>query len=232
MAEARFFAHDLREGRLRLPDPEAAHARKSRRLTTGDEVVLFDGQGQEAAARVLAATRAGVEVMVERISRCRRPEPSLTLGVALPKGPRQDVLIEKCTELGVAAVWPIVTARSISSASEHKLDKWRRTSIEAAKQSGQNWLPELGQPAGLADVAGRISGFDRVFVATRDAAGFPGCHGCRGVLAFVGPEGGWTGEELALLTQAGAEPISLGPNTLRIETAAIALAALVHAASR
>lgn len=240
MGTPRFYVEQLAGPTLRLRGQEAAHAVRSRRLTAGQEVILFDGAGHEAAGRITAVGRSELEVALGTIGARPRPAPALTLAVALPKGPRQDVLIEKCTELGTAAIAPLISERSICSASEHKLDRWRRTAIEAAKQSGQAWLPEFHRPEPLAEALRRIASHDLAVVAAtetgRAEAGrepffsllAPGTQ--KSVLAFVGPEGGWTPDELTQLTSHGCQPIRLGPNILRIETAAIALAAIVHMA--
>ncbi|MBI4579420.1 MAG: 16S rRNA (uracil(1498)-N(3))-methyltransferase [Planctomycetes bacterium] len=220
-----------------LSEPEARHALASRRLSVGDAVVVFDGRGHEASAAIITAARGHVEVRVDEIRTRPRPLPTLTLAVAMPKGPRQDQLIEKCTELGVAAIQPILTERSVAGVSDHKREKWRRTTIEAAKQSGRCWLPELLRPVPLHEIVGGLSRYDVAVAAMLpdDGGAEPitdwigRLSGRRSILAFVGPEGGWAPAEAQALLAAGVQPISLGPNVLRIETAAIAVAAIVHA---
>jgi 16S rRNA (uracil1498-N3)-methyltransferase len=232
MADPRFHVPELSGPVVRLAGHEARHACQARRLRQGDAVVLFDGNGREARGEILKLSGAEVQVHVSEVHSCMRPRPALTLAVAVPKGPRQDFMIEKCTELGVAAIWPILTARSVCSVSEHRLDKWRRTTIEAAKQSEQCWLPELGPPRRLEDVLADVPGFERALVAapgTESVLDIAGdLAGVRTVLALVGPEGGWTEAELSGLTDKGCKPISLGPHILRIETAAVAVAAVMH----
>ena len=234
MSEARFYVSDLSGCDIVLTEQEARHASRSRRLRPGDPVVLFDGRGTEAGGEIAAVSRSGVHVRVLQSWSRPRPRPRVTLAVAMPKGPRQDVLVEKCTELGVAALWPIRTARSVSGVSDHKLDRWRRTAVEAAKQSGQAWLPELSPPRQLVEALGEAAGFDHLLIAVPNAeipsVWVTGVAAAESVLAFIGPEGGWTDSERAICVDRGCRAISLGPNTLRIETAAIALAAIVHAA--
>ena len=122
MPEARFFSEHL-SAVVQLDEFESRHCVKSRRLSVGDAVVLFDGHGHEAGGVIQAAERGGIRVALGEIISRPRPLPVLTLAVALPKGPRQEVLVEKCTELGVAALWPLVTARSLAEASPHRLEK-------------------------------------------------------------------------------------------------------------
>ncbi|GMV97580.1 MAG: ribosomal RNA small subunit methyltransferase E [Phycisphaerae bacterium] len=231
MGAPRFYVKGLQAGVVRLDEREADHARRSRRLSAGDEVALFDGLGREARGRIASAGRGAVDVAVESLRLCPRAEPALTLAAALPKGPRQDFLVEKCAELGVAGIVPLVTRRSVSNASGHRLDRWRRTAIEAAKQSGQAWIPDLATPELLDEAVRRIRVHDRAWVAMPGGS-WPEVPDCGTLLAFVGPEGGWADDEIALLLEHGCAGVSLGPNVLRIETAAIALAALVHAARK
>ena len=240
MAIPRFFIEKLAAGVVELDECESGHARRSRRLSAGDAVALFDGGGHEAVGRIVSgADRRVVYIEVGEIQFRRRPAPELTLAVAIPKGPRQDWLIEKCTELGVAAIWPVLAKRSVCSASEHKLHKWRRTMVEAAKQSQQCYLPALMEPRRIDELACDFAQFDRVWVAASPAEQRGQtvqpvlrilADSGRRLLAFIGPEGGWSSEEMDALIEAGAQPMMLGSNTLRIETAAAALAAIVHGA--
>jgi 16S rRNA (uracil1498-N3)-methyltransferase len=236
VGDARFYVEILTDAVVRLPAEEAHHACRSRRLREGDAVIVFDGRGHEAAGTILSASKARVEVRIGEVVERPRPRPALTLAVAMPKGPRQETLIEKCTELGTAEIVPLITQRSVATPSDHRLDKWRRTTIEAAKQSDQCWLPVLSPPRRLEEVLADATAFEHHLVAAPGAgtmldwAGV--LAGSASVLAFIGPEGGWTGGELNELTAAGCRPVSLGPHVLRIETAAIAIAALVHGLAR
>lgn len=250
MSTPRFHIDPLLPGGVSLPADESRHAQGARRLSVGDAVILFDGQGNEATGTISTCSRRNVEVTIDEISHIPRPIPALTLAVAPPKGPRQDMLIEKCTELGVAGIIPLQCERAVASVSEHRLDKWRRTTIEAAKQSGQSWLPTLYELRSLEEVLAESANFDHVLIATCCE---PMCsnetstqtislipitdmletlRNAHSILALIGPEGGWTTEEIAESIKAGAKPVQLGPNILRIETAAIALAALIHISLR
>ncbi len=249
MSLPRFHVEHLAEGIQALPADEARHARLARRLSVDDRVVLFDGQGHEATATVIACGRRAFEVQAGPVKYAPRRTPRLTLAVAMPKGPRQDMLIEKCTELGAAALVPLSSDRSVASVSAHRLSKWRQTTIAAAKQSGQAWLPELCLPMTLPELLADVSAFDHVLVGLSSVpAGdeearvantpnppspiidlLPVLRKSTCILGIIGPEGGWTNDEVETLTRAGITSISLGPNILRIETAAVALATLIHA---
>lgn len=236
MSMPRFFVEQLSPGRVALPEREARHALASKRLTIGQGAALFDGQGTQALGRIVSSDRHTIEVDILEVTHRERSHPMLTLATALPKGPRQDVLIEKCTELGVSAIQPLVTERSIASASAHRLNKWRQTTIEAAKQSNQCWLPELRPPQPLTAVLADLSPFDlKLLTVTCEwpnasPVGEINLRSARRIIVLVGPEGGWAGEEVEAIVEAGAKPVTLGPNVLRVETAAIALCAAVHGA--
>ena len=111
----RFHVDELASGNVSLPDEEARHALGPRRLSVGDAVTLFDGQGAEAAGRIASRSRRGIDVTIDEIRHSPRPVPALTLAVAPPKGPRQDMLIEKCTELSVAGIVPLLCQRAVAS---------------------------------------------------------------------------------------------------------------------
>ena len=232
MSVPRFYVELLAEPVVNLPEAEARHARQSRRLSAGDPVALFDGRGGQASGRIAACSPGQVSIAVESVTQVLRPRPLLTLAFTPPKGPRQDTLIEKCTELGVAAFQPIETARSVAGASSHRVDKWQRTAIEAAKQAGLTWLPEIRKLLGFEKLLKEAPAHDAALIAVSSGAPIldllPQMRDAQSVLALIGPEGGWTDEEIARAIAAGALPVSLGPNILRIETAAIALAAAIH----
>ncbi len=229
MADLRFYTgpQKLEPGLVALSETESRHAASSRRLSVGDEVVLFDGRGNEARGPIESIDRRVVRVEIAAIENRDADAPvGLTLAVSFPKGPRQDVLIEKCTELGVAAIWPMRCERSIAEPSPHRLEKLRRTVIEACKQSQRAWLCELSDPLSFAEVLGAVGRFEAAVIADgsadRSTAGGPTSH--KSVLALVGPEGGFTTAELEAARDAGCRVLQLGQTILRTETAAIAAA--------
>jgi len=147
-----------------------------------------------------------------------------------------DWLVEKITELGATGLWPLVTERSdVTARGEAKRDKWRRHADEAAKQCGRAWLPRIADPTPLADAVARLAAarFDAILLAdpspeaARVADAVP--SGASRLIGFIGPEGGFTSEEIATLRAVGARSVRLGEHILRIETAALALAAAVSA---
>ena len=232
MSRCRLFCPTLAKGPVALSKEETHHAITVRRVEQGDEVVLFDGEGREAAAIVAGATRGKLHLEVGRIA--RRPfelRHRITLAVAMPKARRAAYLVEKCTELGVAAVWPILAKRAVVRPKNVSVRKWSRRAVEAAKQSCRAWVPTIAAVQTLDESCRRLAEFDAAGVAVPDDAAEPfisfiaRLEESSVVLVWIGPEGGWSAAERDRLIDAGARTIKLSPTVLRTETAAIAVCA-------
>lgn len=233
MADRYFAQSPIRGDRALLSGAEAHHLLHVMRAQAGTRVVLFDGSGTEFAAEVIRIGRAEVELAILASREADRELPvDLILGVSLPKGDRQRWLAEKAVELGVRRLVPLRTARSVAEPTDHALARLQRTVIEASKQCGRNRLMEIAPPQNwaqyvsatreaacrlLAHPGGR-TGMGRV--SPPDGPGQP-------LLLAVGPEGGLADEEVAAAIDAGWQPVDLGPRTLRVETAAVLLVAMV-----
>ena len=232
MSLGRLYCPALSPGSAVLPEEESHHAIASLRAGIGDEVILFDGVGGEASGRIERIETRRVHVAVGHISRHRRKLPiALTIAVAMVKAHRQAYLIEKCTELGAAAIWPVTTERSVAKPSASSVVKWRRRAIEAAKQSHRRWVPTIEPPQSFASAMGQVRRFDAIALAhpvgARESLAtlLSGLRDEASVLVWVGPEGGWTDAERDQAIRAGAAPVSLSPTVLRTETAAVAACA-------
>lgn len=210
----------LAPGALTLDDDESHHALRVLRLRAGDRVRLADGAGRSAEASVTEAGRQ-LRLEVEAVQqaapeRCRE----LVVAVSPPKGDRWTDLVRGLTELGVGHIRPLRCARGEREPAS--LDRARRVAAEALKQSRRAWLPTIG-PA--VDIAGLAVAGGRVIVG--DPAGGPPTPGQpRPTTLVIGPEGGLTPEEVDMLAAAGAERVRLAGPVLRIETAALAAAAV------
>jgi 16S rRNA (uracil1498-N3)-methyltransferase len=228
MSERFFLDAAPRGGRALLAGDEARHLARVLRAAIGDEVRVFDGTGCEWVARVAAIGRDEVTLeVVGELPVAPAAERPVTLAVALPKGERQKWLVEKLTELGAARLVPLVTERGVAEATPAALERLRRVVVEACKQCGRTRLMEIGGPATIAEACAAATPGGRVILC--DPAGPPLVARAIGpaaaVLGLVGPEGGFTVGEVAAAEAAGAVRASLGPHVLRVETAAIALAA-------
>jgi 16S rRNA (uracil1498-N3)-methyltransferase len=225
-----FFDGPLGPGDVTLTGPEAHHLATVCRLRPGDAVCLFNGDGRQYPAAVVEVGKRAVTLQVQGWTEPRR-EHGFRLDVAapLPKGDRAQFLLEKLTELGATAFVPLQTARSVVHPRESKCEKLRRYVIEASKQCGRNVLLQVHPLTAWADFCRRDD-----LPARRLLAHPGGERGARSgaptdVVLAVGPEGGFTEEEVEQGRAAGWQVIDLGPRTLRVETAALALAVLAAA---
>jgi 16S rRNA (uracil1498-N3)-methyltransferase len=236
MTRRRFFAppsaFNLTKRTITLAADEARHLREVLRLKPGDEVSVFDGAGKEFRARVAQARRESAELDLDEEIAPARPESplQLTLAVALLKGEKFDLVVQKATELGVTKIVPLITRyadiklRDESDASK-RVARWQRIALEAAKQSGRAVVPTIHEPARFSSV---LSPSNPCLLFSEKAG-----HGLtqidtHTVTAIVGSEGGWSDEELEEARATGAQIVTLGGRILRAETAAITAAALLQ----
>ncbi len=209
-------------------DREAAHHLHTvLRVRPGAPIMLFDGCGHTRAAIISTADRHGLVLTTTEPAREQpRPACAITLFACVSKGARMDWTIEKATELGAARIVPVISARTVSRPSD--ATRWARIAEEAARQCGAAWLPAIPAPlpfdAALALATQTLPLFAAVLTPEarplRDALD-AFCTPPAAAGWFVGPEGDFTSAELAALTDGGAIPVSLGPQTLRAETACL-----------
>jgi len=228
MSERFFISPPIAGERAVLTGDEARHLSAVMRAAVGDEVTLFDGSGAEFLARVAAIRKAAVELSIVARHEISRELPfAMTLAVALPKGERQKWLIEKATELGVTRLVPLITERGVAQPVESALDRLRRAVIEASKQCGRNRLLEIASASPVAEffAAAPTSAARLIADPSGESLAEHDVSPNTELIAAIGPEGGFTPAELILASTNGWHSVSLGSRILRIETAAIAIAA-------
>jgi 16S rRNA (uracil1498-N3)-methyltransferase len=215
------------QGASSLPPDVAHHLGVVLRVRVDDEITLFDGSGNECVARVRAVRRGAVDV------ECGPPHPGhvdatvrVEVAFALPKGARGEWVFEHGTEVGIATFRPLVTARSTERAGDadttaNRVARWERIVAAAAGQCDRASVPIVVPPEPLARLVARDDLPTERYVATRAAAPLSSAQSSSALL-LVGPEGGWTEAELALVRDAGFVPRHLGALTLRTETAVLA----------
>jgi len=225
--------------RLLLDGPEGRHAATVRRIAPDEQVMLADGSGIRVTARVDAARKAELDLVVLDVEHEAEPQPRLVLVQALAKGDRDDQAIESATELGVDEVVPWQASRSIvqwrGERGQKAHRKWEAVVSAAAKQSRRSRVPVVADLVTTRELCARIEGAKAAYVLHEDATeplaaqALPG----RGeVLVVVGPEGGITPEELAAFEQVGAVATRLGSTVLRSSRAGPAALAVLSAAGR
>jgi 16S rRNA (uracil1498-N3)-methyltransferase len=246
MTRRRFYAPpvEIRDSIIALSAEETHHLTHVLRMAPGDPAFVFDGCGREYRCnfRGVKDDRAQLEVG-EMLSDVVESPVEITLAQALAKGEKFDFIVQKVTELGVSRIVPLVTryadARLDDQQTARRIERWRRISLEAVKQCGRRKLVEITVPRTVREFAG-AGGVDsasqqtlllfseRGGVAITDALAEK--SNPHAVVAMVGPEGGWSDDELVLLNEAGSKAVTLGPRVLRTETAAIvALTLIQHA---
>lgn len=231
MSIPRFYQPSLEGERLTITGREAHHAVRVRRLAVGDEVEVFDGRGGEVRGSIVSARTDRLEIAIVERRLSRSLPASLIVAAAIPKGDRADWMVEKLAELATTMLVPLIAARSVVRPSVARIERWRRKCVETAKQCGANIPMSVVQPVPVAALPAMFTQQQRIFVADPDSRrpSYQEClnnSGSDSAFVIVGPEGGLTNDELKRLTDAGASCVRLAVTMLRIETAAVAMAAV------
>jgi 16S rRNA (uracil1498-N3)-methyltransferase len=236
--------------RLVIVGDEAHHALRAKRVRAGERVGVINGRGQTGVAIVI--DQPGVDGGAARRGVGRRDEPTLALELlsrhdeaparpalrvmaATPKGVRADEMVDQLSQVGASSWCPLSCRRAVVMAGETRLDRLTRVALEAAKQCGRAWVLEVGEVRTLDGLcAARASNVDRLGASVQtalvvaDASGEPYAPvEADAIELLIGPEGGFDDDELGRLRGAGATFASFGPHVMRIETAAVAAAAIV-----
>ena len=219
-----------------LQGGEAHHCTDVLRLGSCARVTVFNGQGSEITCEIVDAVRDHVRLRPILFGSSPKLRCAITLAQAIPKGKNMDLIVQKATELGVTKIVPLLSERTVvnleSGEREKRVEKWRTVVIEAAKQCGQNWLPEVAVPVTPKQFFAEFDRYEAPLIASlqRDARSFKHVlrefrdqHGRRpqSALMLIGPEGDFTPAEAASAKSAGCVPVTLGPIVLRTETAAL-----------
>jgi 16S rRNA (uracil1498-N3)-methyltransferase len=243
MTRRRFYAppsaFDSNRKSVTLANDEARHLREVLRLKAGDEVYVFDGEGKEFHCLIEESRRDTAHLKVISEIDPARPESPLNivLAVALLKGEKFDLVVQKAAELGVNEIVPVITKLADvrlrdTPDTAKRVTRWQRIAMEAAKQCGRSVVPVIAAPTSFANFIHQEVPDARVrlMFSERDGGSLADAvpSSFTAVTAIVGSEGGWVDEELALAREAGWRVVTLGGRTLRAETAAIAVATLLQ----
>jgi 16S rRNA (uracil1498-N3)-methyltransferase len=231
----RLLVQSLATGHIQLPADQAHHARDVLRLREGDRVELFTSDGQTASATLTSVTPATVVAEVLTVREHPPAAIELTIASAVPKAARADWMIEKLSELGVARFIPLMTERSVvHPEGKGKLQRWQRLAAEAAKQSRRPGVMQIAPLTLLKDLLD-TSNNTTIAPLSTGADSLPLSSILNSLSSsftlLIGPEGGWSDAELALFRELHLTAITLGATILRVETAAVAAAAVVFALS-
>ena len=234
MTQRRWIADEVASDRAALTGAHAAHLSRTLRVQVGQEFEVVCGEIVRRGTVVNAADDRVEFALGESVSGVS--SPPVTLLLAVFKFDRMEWAIEKCTELNVTSIVPVIarrTERHIALAAEKRVERWRRIAREASEQSRRVAVPEIATPVKLADAVGHEAALQVVLAETEREAQLTDVVREKGDVASlalaIGPEGGWAPEELQRFEQAGWISASLGPTILRAETAAIAALAIARA---
>ena len=231
----RFFIDGAADGRAYIAGADALHIAKALRMRPGEALTLCDGKGTDFEGVLETVTDRQVTVRITA-SRPSQAEPTLavTLYQGLPKGDKMDWIVQKAVELGVTAVVPVATRRSVArleGKADKKQERWQRIAAEAAGQCGRGMLPSVERPLSWSQALSCLSG--EPALVFYEGGGRPLRElvppSTRRLSVFVGPEGGFDPEEIDAIRRQGGGVATLGPRILRCETAPLAaLTLLMH----
>ncbi len=224
---------------IEILDPaEFHHLKNVLRLKLHAPVTIFDGKGQEAFGIIAAIKKSSATVQLQKVKKSEETKPRLILACAIPKNAKFEFIIEKCTELGIDELIPMQTSRTIvrfsTQQKEKKFLRYQTVALNAAKQCVRSMIPRIHpvtsftqvlrqrSPNGLGLIPILFGNRQLLLPALQQAISAPQ------IIFLIGPEGDFTKEEGAAAGAAGFSPVSLGPTTLKVDTAAISVVAAAH----
>jgi 16S rRNA (uracil1498-N3)-methyltransferase len=237
----RFFCENIASETITLDAEESHHLRVLRLDREGQEVEIFDGAGNHRTTEVLRAQK-GKNVTLAALTPLQKDsplEPRITLAISLPKGERQDTIVQMCQELALSKLIPMICERSLPGElrMRGRLTRWRRIAISAAKQSDVNFLTEITAPLAFSRVIEMGKDFSLSLIFTPSEAApliqvLRDRVGLSSILVLIGPEGDFTDGELEETQDRGFISVSMPLPVLRIETAAISALTLLRALAK
>jgi len=222
---------------LWIDSSESHHIVHVKRLKIGDPIIVFNGMGDECDAEIEEIKDNRVKVKINQqktISKENRV--GIDIAFAIPKGKRSHLLIQKCTELGVHKLIPTNYERSVVKLKDDcsaKIEKWQKIAIEASKQCGRNTITEIGKVVDFDNILKTVDSYDLLLFACNQSDSnnlkntLQEHPKVNSIISFIGPEGGFTSNEIEMAKKAGCKFVSLGQRILRVETAAIAVSAIL-----
>lgn len=222
---------------LWIDSSESHHIIHVKRLKIGDNIIVFNGMGDEFEAKIEDIEDNRVKVNISQQKTISKENiVGIDIAFAIPKGKRSHLLIQKCTELGVRRLIPINYARSVVKLKDDcsaKIEKWQKIAIEASKQCGRNTITEIGEVVNFDNLLKTVDSYDLPLFACSqsDANNLKNTlqehPKPNNIISFIGPEGGFTTNEIEMAIKVGCKFVSLGSRILRVETAAIAVSAIL-----
>jgi len=233
----RFFVspEDIRGNEIVLRK-QAHQIRDVLRLKEGEYITLLDNEGWEYEVSLTKVGRNEIKgEVIEKRKAKGQPRVKITLYQAMTAREKFEWVLQKCTEVGVVKFVPVITERSIvrdCKIKQNKMERWRQIIQEAAEQSHQGRMPDISPPVTFEKAIEKIDGYGCKLIASpaAESSNLRNClkgFNCGEAALFVGPEGGFTKDEIKMCVEKGARAFSLGERILRTETAAVVASALI-----
>jgi 16S rRNA (uracil1498-N3)-methyltransferase len=229
---------DINDGIVIIRGDDVTHITRSLRLDIDDEISVSDGEGQKYLTKLIEFSKDFVKAkIIKEFEVQAEPRVKVTLVQGLPKGKKMDMIVQKCTEIGMEDIIPIDTKRTIVNLNEKKAkqrqERWQKIIEEAAKQSKRGKIPSVRELSDLNQVITDFDRYDLVLVPWEDEESrglketLSSNLDAQKIMIIIGPEGGFSSKEVEQLKTAGAKSVTLGPRILRTETAGIATLSMV-----
>ncbi len=216
---------------------EAHHIIRVKRAKAGEKITLFNGKGYEYFGYIQEILKDKLKVCIEQTRLVNREAPiEITIAFSVPKGKHSTFLIQKCVELGVKTLIPLSCERSvvdIGEKSTEKVERWDKIVIEASKQCKRNLLTQIEAAMPFADFIKTVGSYDLALIACTETDTITlkkvlhEHQQAKMILCLIGPEGGFSHNEVTMARAGGCIPVSISHSTLRIETAAIAISSMI-----
>lgn len=238
----RFFINkDNVQGKVvRITGSDFNHISHSLRLVPGDRVIVNSGDGVDNTLEIIDIDENRVKGKIIYFEKNKNePELNITLAQAIPKKHNMDMVVQKCTEIGIKGVIPIETKRTIvklkNKKRQKRINRWQRIAEEAAKQSGRGCIPRVMDVHNISELTEKFSLYDLILIpwVGEESRGLKEIWNNRrnleenNILIIIGPEGGFTADEVELVREKGGKSITLGPRVLRTETAGLVVLTMI-----
>lgn len=230
----RFFTQDVDVDTARITGPDATHITRVLRMHPGEKLTVCDLAGHDYLCEILSADTGAVELRVlERTLTVAEPGVRVTLFQGVPKADKMEWIVQKSVELGVSRIVPVLTARCVSrpdpTAMAKKTARWNKIAFEAAKQSGRGILPRVDDAVDFKTAVGELAGMERGVLFYEKGGDAHGdlWGGMREIGICIGPEGGFSEEEIKLAREYSVHICTLGPRILRTETAPLCVLSVI-----
>ncbi|MBP2072710.1 16S rRNA (uracil(1498)-N(3))-methyltransferase [Thermoanaerobacterium butyriciformans] len=228
---------DIKDGIARINGDDAHHIINVLRFKIGTKLIISNGKNQYVVSVIDIENSSVILKIIEEYNQVVESPVNITLYQGLPKSDKMDLIIQKCTEIGIKKIVPVETEFSTIKIKEkniyNKISRWKKISLEASKQSGRSIVPDVLMPVGFKDALESLNEFDLCLIPYEKETNMrlkdvlKKNFDAKNICVFIGPEGGFSENEIMAAIEYGAIPVTLGPRILRTETAGIVTSSII-----